>query len=64
MFVIGFIIGGFIGIGIALIIVASSVDKSNNLGDSKGSFANFTSRPIEILEKEDKLRKAPPLRHF
>lgn len=45
------------GIGIALYLTASKLDKSNNFGDSKGDVTSFSPTGIEGKFYQDKVKK-------
>lgn len=56
--IISFIIGIIISFGFALAIVGHYVDLSNNKGDSKATFHDFSSRPLHMIESVDKVKKS------
>ncbi|MBQ9983493.1 MAG: hypothetical protein IJP29_02785 [Lachnospiraceae bacterium] len=58
MFIIALIIGILFGVGLAYWIVGTLVDRSNNHGDSKGTFNHFSTQPIHMLASENNIRKS------
>lgn len=57
MIIIAFLVGVFIGCSVSLSIIASMVVKSNDFGNSKGNFIDFSKTTIHIISKQDRIRK-------
>lgn len=55
MTVIGFLIGFALGVGIAYLITAGLVKSSNDLGDSKGKFRDFSDEPLNVIESKNRV---------
>ena len=55
--VLAIIFGIAIAIALAVFIVALAVDKSNNAGDSKSGFSDFSKTKLEMLESEERFKK-------
>ncbi len=53
MIYIAIILGIVIGAIITFAIVATWVARSNRMGDSKGTFQNFSKSPMRILQSRD-----------
>jgi len=54
MVIFAIVLGAGLGFGITLWIIAAAVNKSNNIGDSTGGFANYGS-DIQYSVKRDKI---------
>lgn len=57
MWFLALIIGCLIGFSFAYLIVAIMAVRSNNYGDSKGTFKDFNERPLHMIDKMDNIRK-------
>lgn len=57
MIIIAFILGVFIGCSISLFIVAGKVAKSNDLGNTKGDFLDFSNGSIRLISQQDRIKK-------
>ena len=57
MIIIAFIIGVFIGCSVSLFIVSGKVAKSNDLGNTKGNFLDFSNGSIHLIVKQDRIKK-------
>ena len=55
MFIIALLMGIFIGCSVSLFIVAGKVAKSNDLGNAKGNFQDFSKNSIHIIAKQDRI---------
>lgn len=55
--IISIIIGCFIGFSFAYMLMGIFVSKSNNHGDSKGQFHNFATDMLNVIYKQDNIRK-------
>lgn len=51
---ISLLLGMFMGIGIACVIVFALVNHSNNKGDSKAEYKDFSSNELVMLNIEDR----------
>lgn len=51
-----FIFGIVLGIACGFAITAFLADKSNNKGDSKASFRDWSNEPLKIIEKKDNIK--------
>lgn len=45
----------FWAFSIGILITSVVLLKSNDIGDSKGGYKNFTDKPLELLEKRDRI---------
>lgn len=52
---IGFCAGVFLGVAIAIYLLATLVKKSNDFGDSSGSLNDFSKYPVHIIEKQNNI---------
>lgn len=60
--IIGILLGIPSAAGIALLIVGSALNKSNNFGDSKGEIANFADKNgFVVLFKKDRVKADTPV---
>ena len=57
MIIIAFILGVFIGCSVSLFIVAGKVAKSNDLGNTKGRFTDFSGSTIRLIVKQDRIKR-------
>lgn len=57
MILIALIIGVFAGCSISLFIIAKCVAHSNDYGNAKGEFDDFTRAPLHVIRKEDRIKK-------
>ncbi|MBR1598106.1 MAG: hypothetical protein IJ661_04225 [Lachnospiraceae bacterium] len=57
MIVIALIIGIFIGCSLSLCIIAAKVVKSNDLGNAKGDFHDFSKNQLHVIIKQDKIKR-------
>lgn len=57
MIIIAFILGVFIGCSISLFIVAGKVAKSNDLGNTKGDFTDFSKGSIHLISQQDRIKR-------
>ncbi len=53
---LGFLAGIFLGIGIAIFLLAGLVKKSNDFGDSSGSLHDFSRYPVHIIESQNNIK--------
>lgn len=45
----------FWAFSIGILITSVVLLKSNDIGDSKGGYKTFTDKPLELLEKRDRI---------
>lgn len=57
MFILAIIIGCFIGFGLACMCVGILVARSNDHGDSKGEFYDFSQGSWQLLQCRDNIKK-------
>lgn len=57
MIVLAIILGCIVGFSISYMLIGFLVLKSNNHGDSKGTFDNFNDAPLHIIRREDGIRR-------
>lgn len=57
MLILAIILGCLIGFSFAFMITAILVTKSNNHGDSKGTFIQFCEAPLHMIYSQDNIRK-------
>ena len=57
MIIIAFLIGIFVGCSISLCIIASMVAKSNDYGNTKGNFSDFTNSNLNVIVKQDRIKR-------
>ena len=57
MLFIAILLGIFVGVGIALLIVCWAVEKSNNAGDSKAKFLHFSENALVVMARKDNGRR-------
>ena len=53
IFFIAFILGNLFCFGLAFMIVIMLVKRSNDHGNSKGTFADFNRQPLHVTQKRD-----------
>lgn len=53
MIVLGIILGLALAFCFAYMVTMTAVAKSNVLGDTKGSFNEFTTKPLRMLSRSD-----------
>lgn len=56
-FIIALFLGVFVGVSVAIWATAKMIVKSNDIGNAKGDFDDFTRHPLRILEQRDKIRR-------
>lgn len=60
MWFVAFVIAAFLSVSVSVWLISGMINKSNNKGDSKADFYDFTSVPLIIDDREDnQLRKIP-----
>jgi len=59
MALFGFILGIALGSGIAFFAAASWLNSSNNIGDSKGTVADFSNEGMEFVTKKSLTGSSP-----
>ena len=57
MLILAIMIGCLIGFSFAFMITAILVAKSNDHGDSKGTFVQFSEAPLHMIYSQDNIRK-------
>ena len=57
MTVLAIILGIALGFSAAFLIAGLIINKSSNKGDSKGDFDDFSRSGIEVLEKQDRIKR-------
>ncbi len=57
MLFIAIILAVFFGCSISLLIVSGKVVKSNDLGNTKGSFNNFSKDLLNVIVKQDRIKR-------
>ena len=57
MIIIAFLIGIFVGCSVSLCIIASKVAKSNDYGNTKGDFTDFTKSSLNVIVKQDRIKR-------
>ena len=53
------LVGIAIGISIGLAATVHLLSKSNDIGNSKGTFKDFSAEPLRILSYKNKMRRPP-----
>lgn len=56
-FIIGFLGGLVLGVGIAIYILASWLESSNDFGNSRGTLKDFSGMSVNIVEQRNDLKK-------
>ena len=57
MLILAIIIGCLLGFGLAYMCIGILVAKSNNHGDSKGDFQDFSNGSWRLLQEQNNIRK-------
>ncbi len=47
----------FVGFGLSFMLVGFLLSKSNNHGDSKAEYMDFTREPLQILVSNDNIKR-------
>ncbi len=55
MLFLAFILGNLLGFSLAYMIVAYLVKRSNDHGNSKGTFRDFNRNPLNVIKKRDRI---------
>lgn len=58
MNMIALIIGIFAGCSISIFIVGGKIAKSNDLGNTKGEFMDFSNSTIRLIIKQDRIKRS------
>ena len=54
MYVLGFLLAAFVSLGVICWFFTDMINRSNNKGDSKADFVDFSSEPLVIIKSESK----------
>lgn len=54
---LGLIMGIFVGCSVSLFIVAGKVAKSNDIGNTKGDFLDFSKSYLHLIIKQDRIKR-------
>ena len=57
MLVLSIILGCLVGFSFAYMMIGLWVIKSNNHGDSKGTFVQFCAAPLHVIRSQDHIKK-------
>ncbi len=57
MNIFAIVLGVFIGCSVAIFAVSHSVLKSNDMGNSKGDFLDFSRSTLHLIIKQDRIKR-------
>ena len=51
------LLGIGVGFSLASLVTAFLVSRSNDIGNSKGTFNDFTKKPLKIIQSKNRIRR-------
>lgn len=59
MLFLAIVFGCIMGFAAGYLVTALWIARSNDIGNSKGSFSDFTRYPLHVIRSENKIKKPP-----